>query len=65
MLSMLPNPFTPMAFIPPDIARQLTISYYITVAALVVIVQTCRDNEILKLYSDHALGHAEHNIGRL
>ena len=39
MLASLPNPLTPMALIPPDIARQLTISYHITVAALVVIVQ--------------------------
>ena len=40
MLALLPNPLTPMALIPPDIARQLTISYYIAVAALVVIAQS-------------------------
>ena len=32
----LPNPLTPMAFFPPDLARQITISHYIYVSAVVV-----------------------------
>ncbi len=33
---MLPNPFTPMAFLPPDIAVQQTILTYVFVAATTV-----------------------------
>lgn len=33
-LASLPNPFTPMAFLPPNVAEQLTICIYIMVAAV-------------------------------
>lgn len=35
-LALLPNPFTPMAFLPPDIAVQVTISTYVAIAITAV-----------------------------
>ncbi|KAF8965456.1 hypothetical protein BDZ97DRAFT_1812262 [Flammula alnicola] len=35
LASQLPNPFTPMAFLPPDLAFQLTVASYVLVGALV------------------------------
>lgn len=32
----LPNPFTPLAFFPPEAARQTTVFYYVSVGALAV-----------------------------
>jgi hypothetical protein len=32
----LPNPFTPLAFMPPDLAEQFQAEIYITIAALSV-----------------------------
>lgn len=49
-LSMLPNPFTPMAFFPPDIAVQLTISIYVTVAATTVSIAVVGVGDSIKLY---------------
>lgn len=36
ILLQLPNPFTPMAFLPPELARQLTVGMYAIVGALAV-----------------------------
>lgn len=33
-LAALPNPFTPLAFLPPKVAHQLTITLYILVGAV-------------------------------
>lgn len=39
-LALLPNPLTPMAFLPPDIAVQVTISTYVLIALTTVSVFT-------------------------
>lgn len=39
-LALLPNPLTPMAFLPPDIAVQVTISTYVLIALTTVSIFT-------------------------
>jgi len=34
--TLLPNPYTPMAFLPPDIAKKVTVQNYAFVASLAV-----------------------------
>ncbi|KAJ3489007.1 hypothetical protein NLJ89_g11566 [Agrocybe chaxingu] len=47
----LPNPFTPMAFLPPDIAFQVTVASYILVGSLGVLIWDILNN----LSSDYRL----------
>ncbi|KAF9567211.1 hypothetical protein CPC08DRAFT_617773, partial [Agrocybe pediades] len=43
-IPQLPNPFTPMAFLPPDIAYQVTVASYILVGSLGVLVWDILNN---------------------
>ncbi|KAF5329786.1 hypothetical protein D9619_009093 [Psilocybe cf. subviscida] len=36
--SFLPNPFTPMAFLPPDVARQVVVSVYVLVGTTSILI---------------------------
>lgn len=40
--SFLPNPFTPMAFLPPDVARQVVVSVYVLVGTTSVCLFLCQ-----------------------
>jgi len=57
-IAHIPNPYTPMAWLPPDIARSLTLQLHVAAGALAV------SNHILKVtrvgltpYLDSHMGH--------
>ncbi|KAF9045140.1 hypothetical protein BJ165DRAFT_1475549 [Panaeolus papilionaceus] len=60
MAELLPNPTTPMAFLPPDLAFQVTISSYILVGSCGVLVWDILDNLTgdYKLLTKHHVGLA-------
>ncbi|PPR01380.1 hypothetical protein CVT24_006218 [Panaeolus cyanescens] len=51
LLPFLPNPFTPLAFLPPDVARQATVAMFVLVASLTVLLWDILNN----FHSDYLL----------
>jgi hypothetical protein len=61
----LPNPFTPLAFLPPTIAAQYEASIYVTIATLSVSrIFTCVLAEAVIFYTGVHMGLADVNPGR-
>ncbi|KDR69376.1 hypothetical protein GALMADRAFT_77419 [Galerina marginata CBS 339.88] len=57
-LPELPNPFTPMAFVPPDLAWKITVSSYMNLASLAIMIWDVLNNistdyKLLTRYSLH------------
>ncbi|KIJ41531.1 hypothetical protein M422DRAFT_31730 [Sphaerobolus stellatus SS14] len=59
-IPVLPNPFTPLAFLPPDIARETAVAGYVLVGTLGVIIWDILNNLVgdYKLLTKHRFGPA-------
>lgn len=61
----LPNPFTPLAFLPPTLASQLEASRYLYVATLAVSKMSIRCEQLSHQFLGLHMGHGHGNARRI